>query len=381
MTLAPTAPAERIESIDILRGLALFGVLLENMQHFVSPTYAAFVASPEADLLDRAGLWMIRFTCDNKVYLLFSFLFGYGIAMQFARAAATGARFIGIHLWRMAILLLIGLAHMLVWTGDILSTFAVLGALLLLLRGASDRALGATCLGFLAAPSLALALLTAWAGLSQHAPEARQAVALDVATLDYPIRQTCFAFAMFALGLAAGRSNRLADPSGFVASTRGLLGPALALGLAANLATALLVETHDGSPLSARAVLTEATIALGGPSLALCYVFATLWCLQRPAWPARLRPFAALGRTTLTNYLLQSLIGMGILARTGLGPLGPITPPAGIALTCVLFGLQMAASHWWLARFRFGPAEWFWRSLAYGERQPLRLSGSERGRC
>ena len=166
MTLAPAAPAERIESIDILRGLALFGVLLENMQHFVSPTYAAFVASPEADLLDRAGLWMIRFTCDNKVYLLFSFLFGYGIAMQFARAAATGARFIGIHLWRMAILLLIGLAHMLVWTGDILSTFAVLGALLLLLRPASDRVLGATCVGFLAAPSLALALLAAWADLT-----------------------------------------------------------------------------------------------------------------------------------------------------------------------------------------------------------------------
>jgi len=349
VTLAPTAPAERIESIDILRGLALFGVLLENMQHFVSPTYAAFVASPEADLLDRAALWMIRFSCDNKVYLLFSFLFGYGIAMQFARAAATAARFIGIHLWRMAILLLIGLAHMLVWTGDILSTFAVLGALLLLLRSASDRALGTTCLGFLAAPSLALALLAASAGLGQLAPEARQAISLDVATLDYPIRQTCFAFAMFALGLAAGRSNHLADSPAFVASTRRLLAPALSLGLAANLATALLLETHDGSQISARAVLTEATIALGGPSLAFCYVFATLWCLQRPAWRARLRPFAAVG------------------------PLGPITPPAGIALTCVLFGLQMAASHWWLARFRFGPAEWFWRSLAYGERQ--------RGRC
>jgi len=372
VTLAPTAPAERIESIDILRGLALFGVLLENMQHFASPTYAAFVASPEAALLDRAGLWMIRFTCDNKVYLLFSFLFGYGIAMQLARAAATGAPIVGIHLWRMAILLLIGLAHMLVWTGDILITFAVLGTLLLLLRGVSDRALGATCLGFLAAPSLALALLAAWAGLAQLAPETRQALAIDVAILDYPIRQSCFAFAMFALGLAAGRSNRLADPPGFVASTRRWLAPALALGLAANLATALLLETHDGAQLSARAVLTEATIALGGPSLALCYVFATLWCLQRPAWRRRLRPFAAVGRTTLTNYLLQSLIGMGILARTGLGPLGPITPPAGIALTCVLFGLQMAASRWWLARFRFGPVEWFWRSLTYGEGQPLR---------
>ena len=373
MTLAPTAPAERIESIDILRGVALFGVLLENMQYFVSPTYAAFVASPEAGLLDRAGLWMIRFTCDNKVYLLFSFLFGYGIAMQLARGAARNESVIAIHLWRMAVLVLIGLAHMLVWTGDILSTFAVLGVLLLLLRGASDRALGATCLGFLAAPSLALALLAAWAGLTQLAPEARQAISLDVAMLDYPIRQTCFAFAMFALGLSAGRTNRLADLPEFLASTRRWLAPALALGLAANLATALLLETHDASQISARAVLTEFTIALGGPSLALCYVFATLWCLQRPAWRARLRPFAAVGRTTLTNYLLQSLVGIGILARTGLGPLGQITPPAGIALTCVLFGLQMAASRWWLARFRFGPAEWCWRSLAYGERQPFRL--------
>jgi uncharacterized protein len=178
---------------------------------------------------------------------------------------------------------------------------------------------------------------------------------------------------MFALGLSAGRSNRLADPSAFVASTRKLLGPALALGLAANLATALLLAVHDGSQLSVRALLTEASIALGGPSLAFCYVFATMWFLQRPTWRARLRPFAPVGRTTLTNYLLQSLIGIGILARTGLGPLGPITPPAGIVLTCVFFGLQMLASRWWLARFRFGPAEWVWRSLAYGERPRLRL--------
>ena len=81
---------------------------------------------------------------------------------------------------------------------------------------------------------------------------------------------------------------------------------------------------------------------------------------------------APLGAGLAAISIIGPGIGIGILARTGLGPLGPITPPAGIVLTCVLFGLQMAASRWWLARFRFGPVEWLWRSLSYLQPQPLR---------
>jgi uncharacterized protein len=376
--LAPTAPSERIESLDILRGIALFGVLLENMQHFVLPSYAAFVATPAAGALDRFGLAFIRFSCDNKVYLVFSFLFGYGIALQMLRSAAAATGFAGLHLWRMTGLLLIGLAHTLLWTGDILATYAGLGALLLLLRNRSERALHATCLGFLLAPALGLALLYAWAGAAELAPEVRRALEAQVAGYIYPMRQSCFAFAMFALGLSAGRARRLTNPADFAASVRRLLPAALVLGLAGNLASVLLLESREAAPLSASALLAEAATAVGAPALAFCYVFATIWSLGRPALRARLLPVSAVGRATLSNYLLQSLIGVGVLARTGLGPFGAITPPAGIALTFLIFGLQIALSHWWLARFRFGPAEWLWRSITYGELQPLHVADAPR---
>jgi uncharacterized protein len=373
VTLAPTPSEQRIESIDVLRGLALFGVLLENLQHFVSPSYAVIAAAPDAGWLDRGGLWIVRFCCDNKVYLLFSFLFGYGIALQMIRTAAENARFVPLHLWRMAVLFLIGFAHSMIWRGDILSTYAILGVLLLPLRRAGRQVLLGACAIGLLAPLIGLSAL---ALLAPDSAQARESLQTTVFLHVYPLRQTAFAFGMFALGLLAGRRGVLTDPAAFAAGTRRLLPAAAALGAAANLASVILMERLDQGTLSAGGVLLEASIALGTPSLAFCYVHALLWSLTRPRIRTRLQPLASVGRTTLTNYLIQSAIGVGILARTGLGPLGPITPPAGIALTVVIFGLQVAASRWWLRRFRFGPVEWLWRSASYGEIQPFRRQPS-----
>jgi uncharacterized protein len=137
-------------------------------------------------------------------------------------------------------------------------------------------------------------------------------------------------------------------------------------------AATLLMRVPQGS-LDAGGVAIELGAARGAPSLAAVYVYLVMKGLALPGPAPRLRPFAAVGRATLSNYLLQSVIGVGILARTGLGPLGPITPPAGVVLTFAIFGLQMLASRWWLARFHFGPVEWLWRTATYGSMQPLRV--------
>lgn len=367
MSLAPTAPSGRTPGVDVLRGAALFGVLFENMQHFVSPTYVAWVARPESSGLDAWALWAVRFLCDHKIYILFSFLFGYGIALQMMRAAAARSGFATLHLWRMGILLLFGVAHSLVWMGDILVTFAVLGVLLLPLRRCSDRTLGAFAVGLILTPTLASAALAVLA--DGMGPAGRDSLALAVAELAYPVRQGCFAFAMFALGLAAGRRHLLADPTRCMAAMRPAL-PALAvLGLAGN--GLVLALAKDASPLSASLAAGELAIAIGAPALAALYVYAILWAVARPRLRRRLAPLGDAGRATLTNYVVQSLIGVGILRSTGLGPLGPITPSAGIALTVAIFGIQVAASHAWLARMRFGLLEWLWRSLSYGEAQRM----------
>ncbi|TFG94452.1 MAG: DUF418 domain-containing protein, partial [Myxococcales bacterium] len=172
-------------------------------------------------------------------------------------------------------------------------------------------------------------------------------------------------FAAFALGLAAGRRRLLSSEASCERAARAL-PLVLGVGLAGNLAFAVL-EAHAPAPLAWEAVAREATLAIAAPALAFAGALLVLrWARSREG--AGLRgPLAAVGRTTLSNYLLQSAIGIGIVAR-----LGPVHPPAGLVLTLVLFGLQLAASALWLARFRFGPVEWLWRSLAYGRREPLR---------
>jgi len=362
VTLAPTPPAERDASIDVLRGAALFGVLLENLQHFTSPTYLELAASGAATPFDRIGIGALRLFCDNKVYLLFAFLFGYGIALQMLRASREGGAFVSVHLWRMAILLLIGLANVLMWTGDILTTYAVLGCLLLALRQRSDVALLRIAAGLFLAPGLAVACTAA----ASHAlPGIRPDAEALVAGLVYPVRQGCFSFAAFALGLAAGRRRLLSNEAFTKRVARGL-PLSLGVGLTGNLAFAA-IEAHGPSALSWEALTREATLAVAAPALAFAYAVVVLRWSRAHAGAGLRGPLAAVGRTTLSNYLLQSAIGTGIIAR-----LGPVHPPGGFVLTLLVFGLQLAASARWLARFRFGPVEWLWRSLAYGRLEPMR---------
>jgi uncharacterized protein len=364
VTAGPTPPAQRDAAIDCLRGVALFGVLLENLQHFAAPTYAELAASGAAGAADRIGLGAIRVFCDNKVYLLFAFLFGYGIALQMLRDARERTGFVATHLWRMACLFLIGLANFLVWSGDILTTYAVFGCALLPLRRRSDAALARLAGALLAAPTLAVAAIAAGAG-ALAGPRAE--VEAAVAGLVYPARQGCFSFAMFALGLAAGRRRLLSDP-GWLARAGRPLPLAIAAGLAGNLAFAA-IEAAGPPPLSGEAVAREATLAVAAPALAFAYAVLVLRWARRGRHPAALAPLCAVGRTTLSNYLAQSAIGTALIAR-----LGPIHPPAGLLLTLGVFAAQLAVSALWLARFRFGPVEWIWRCVAYGRREPLRAA-------
>ncbi len=76
----------------------------------------------------------------------------------------------------------------------------------------------------------------------------------------------------------------------------------------------------------------------------------------------------------LTNYLLQTVICVTFFYNYGVGFYGKVGPAAGIGLTLLIYGLQIPLSVWWLRRFRFGPAEWLWRTLTYGRLQPMRVS-------
>ena len=150
----PVLCQERIETIDILRGVAILGILIVNMGLFSQPE------GLPAGATDR----LIYFLAQEKFKALFSFLFGLGLAVQLMRAEERGAQFLPLYARRLGVLFLIGIVHfLLVWDGDILHDYALLGFVLLLFRFSSPRTLVASAAVLLAIPLLLFGLTTAYA--------------------------------------------------------------------------------------------------------------------------------------------------------------------------------------------------------------------------
>ncbi len=176
-SLRPIRPSQRFHIIDILRGFAIFGILLVNMEFFHNSFYAMVIGEYDiSSTLDQVGRWIIAFFGEGKFYSTFSFLFGLGMALQLARADEKGQRFVPFYLRRMFVLLLIGLVHAyLFWVGDILILYSVLGTVLLLFfRNRKPKTLLIWTVIFLVVPILlnaALYGLTVLSGMTLEGEE------------------------------------------------------------------------------------------------------------------------------------------------------------------------------------------------------------------
>jgi len=405
-SLGPVGEAERVEVVDVLRGFALCGILFVNIMWFKAPgSLGGFgYEGPPLDRLVAAGVFALA---QAKFFTLFSFLFGWGFATQFLRAEERGgaAGFPRRYVRRSAILGLIGVVHIVLLSeGDILLLYAVLGLLLLPLRRARPDILRRWVKWLLIVPAAAALLMTGALALGRAAPEgAAEIAAGDRETAEEfrsAARTTTAAYlepafgrsaatrvenygrnawiqlflaptvlAMFVLGLAAGRRHLTPDTAEHRALFRRVLAWGLGIGLpvaALSAAGASLLPT-----LSAlMCVWVNGTVA--GPLLAMAYGsgIALLW--QRAGWQRRLRPLAAMGRMALTNYLLQSVVATLLFYGYGLGLARRVSPSLALPIVLAILAGQLLVSGWWLRRYRFGPAEWLWRTLTYGVRQPLR---------
>ncbi|RZA36767.1 MAG: DUF418 domain-containing protein [Lysobacteraceae bacterium] len=390
-----SSPApERHDLIDALRGFALGGVLMVNLASF---TLYEFLPEPARASLptarfDTVALQLMELLVNIKFITLFSLLFGLGFSLQMERAQAKGglARFVR----RLLILLLIGALHSwFLWWGDILLTYAVTGLLLVCFRRAPD--------GLLLVCGLALALLVpplvspwmrevlvAWpkqpaayagalAAFSSNSPSVVLHGNMEMANWARVSNWAlvCFVLGRFLLGYWAGRRGLFQRPAQHRALIAGLFWGGLAVGVAmtvlqftqAGLREQVSWLNSEPSKFLIRILLRAGPLALG---IAYAAGFALLFL--HPRWQARLRVLAPMGRMALTHYLAQSVVGIVLFYGIGLG-IGPRWGLAGWLLAWgAIFAAQVVASHWWLARFRFGPMEWAWRSLTYGHRQPLR---------
>jgi uncharacterized protein len=393
-----TAPAERIEVLDVLRGFAIFGILVVNMEGFSSPGYRAEDGERLwTGLLDRMAESLIAHGAAGKFMIMFTVLFGLGFALQMQRSGARGLPFLRLQSRRLAVLLLIGIAHaLLFWWGDILIDYALAGFLLLLFRRCRPRTIlvWAIALNLLSFAELEVRTVQSLFGdasapRERSAPPASRAGAGleayrdgslgDVARqrvqdfLDHnrePYNVVPRRLSFFLLGLFVGSLGILQDVPAHRARLGRVLVWSLLVGAITHVGRYLLYR--QGLPSWTRALRLPMSI-IGNPAMACAYSVALILLFEVPAWRARLMPLAAVGRTALSNYLLQSVVCTTLFYGYGLGLYGRVGPAAGLGLSVLLYAGQVAASGWWLRRFRFGPVEWLWRSLTYGRRQPLRL--------
>jgi uncharacterized protein len=379
----PLAPWQRIEAIDVLRGLALFGVIaIHVVFEFRVDIFEQFLpASGDAAFIDRALKAILAAAVELKAFALFSLLFGAGLAIQFDRLADHPRR-TALLVRRLLVLLLIGAVHLvLIWNGDILVEYALAGLIVLpLLFGPTWLALvaaTASLLLFIAMPLLPpVVAFPSQAWIRDHIAQAAIAYGngglLDV--LAFRIREIpaisalhVLIFprttALFLFGALAWRTGILRRAS----QHRRLLLGATVGGILIGGALTLAAENTDWFGWPAR----EAIERLGAVILATGYGAAVIGLVSVP-FGQRMLPWAApVGRMAFTNYLAQSLILGWVFYGYGLGLFGRVGVTTALAIGIAVYTAEVAFSAWWLRRYRYGPVEWFWRSAMYGSWQPM----------
>lgn len=408
--MEPVSSEERLDVLDILRGFAVFGILLVNMPLYSAPaSYMRANAWPSVP--DHIAKGLIVFLAEGKFYSLFSLLFGLGLAVQMLRTEARGTRFVPLYLRRLTILLVIGLLHtLLLWWGDILHIYAVLGFWLLLFRKRQPKTLL-----IWAGTSLMISglLFISFGGIAvfrtmrlpieqrqQNAAARRELRAAETSRAiqsysegsyvevgrqrikDLQAEYTGLApyiphiFAMFLLGLYAGRRGIFRDLPAHLPFIRRVMWVGLAIGLPGNLVFATFkVELANAVQTFPLNVIVQILYLISASALCLFYASSITLLLQKRSWQERLAPLKAVGRMALSNYLLQTVIGVALFYSYGLGLYGKVGPAICLGLSVTIFLIQIVLSNWWLKRFHFGPVEWLWRSLTYLKPQRARLLG------
>jgi uncharacterized protein len=401
--VAPTGRQERISELDIIRGFALFGVLWMNvLTHADLAIPDAHLATLATAQVDVVVSFLSRWLAAGKAQALFSMLFGFGFAIFMDRVEARGADARAIYLRRMGVLFAIGLAHLfLLWSGDILHSYALAGFLLMLTRRWSDRTLlvVGVVLAVFCVPGILLFEAIAYEGVppfvaEQAAGQLRRWPLLQAAdypafvienartvwgeVYGYPTVPLFFGFILgrFMIGAWIYRRGWLQDSAQHGRAIRRWAAILIAAGLVATGSRPFLALAGVAAPEPLPILLSALTWA-GIAALALGYAAAILSLCRQEAWRRRLSGLGAAGQMALTNYVSQSVVYMFVLYGFGLGLLPYCGATFALAFSLVLFALQVAFSRWWLGRYRFGPLEWVWRSLTYGERQPMRSRAAE----
>jgi uncharacterized protein len=393
---------DRIVTLDVLRGVAVGGILVANVLGFFGIFFLAperLAALPTA-AADRVATLAEHIFVEGKFYSIFSLLFGIGFGLQLSRRGeAAVPRFRR----RLAILLAIGAVHaFLLWAGDILLLYAMLGFTMPWFARRSDRSLIRWTLGLLATPTVLYVIaLVLWTLAAQQPPPgdgprsfppaimARlEAIGTGgivdalignliylvgrwadlVATMRFPK-----VLGMFVLGLWTVRQGITLQPAEHSDTLRRWRRLGLGIGVPLNIAGTWAFEHWPYLPPSAGGLLGVVSQAIGFPLLALGYAAAI--ALAVAAGRQWLGHFEPVGRMALTNYLMHSVVCVILSYGFGFGLWWRIGAAPAMAIALVIVAIQIPLSRWWLTRYAYGPVEWVWRRLTYGQPVAMRRYG------
>ena len=423
---SPVSGGERLESLDLFRGVAVLGILVMNIYAFAMP----FPAYMNPYMMGgtqpwNLGTWVVtHIVFDQKFMSIFSMLFGAGIILMMNRAEARDARYAGLFFRRQFWLLLIGALHAyLLWVGDILFYYALIGMLVypfrklapkkLLVWGASimlvplllnyatsfyveEMLVEAAELEALEAKGTELSeeqrtTLEQWQASRPFLAPTEEDVARDLKAyrgsyadilefrvpnvLSMHLQATPFfmlwrigglmmiGMALMKLGVLSGERS-----AGFY---RRLALTGYGLGLPLTILSAVSFFSHDFDPVYTVRVGNVPNY-VGSVLVALGHVAAFALLAKAGVLSGLFGRLRAVGRTAFSNYLLHSLVMTSLFYGYGLGLYGQVPRLWQMAFVVVLLAVQLVLSPWWLSKFRFGPAEYVWRSLSYWRRQPMR---------
>ena len=393
-----------MQFLDVLRGFALFGVLVANLVWYECDmvlTRAAAAALPTSTIDTYAKTFVVFFV-DGKFITIFSFLFALGFTIQTRRATDRGSSVPLLYGRRLLVLFVLGCLHMaLLWFGDILLMYSLMGGVLLAVRrwqpGRAMVTLAAVLILFShftfelvnhatptppGAPSAAPPdstpeerLAAFRGGYPSVVRENVRLAAGDLIGAGVILFLLPEIFGRFLLGFYAGRRGWLFDLGSHRATLWRALPWLLLVGAVGNGVGVVRELTEPAAGGADRPLWPLATpiIQLGIVSMAAFYIACVALLMQGQRSGRILARLAPVGRMALTNYLTHSVVYLLIMTGVGLGAAGRFGAAACLAISVVLFACQIVVSAWWLRRFRFGPVEWAWRSLTYGRAQTMRV--------
>lgn len=412
-TLQPVSGHERVQFMDALRGFAVLGIFIANLAGFSFWSSEARAAGPWFSSFDKPMSFLHHWFIEGKFYTIFSLLFGWGIALQLDRLKNKGTGKIALIRRRLAIMLFLGLAHIiLLWPGDIVMFYALLGFVLLWMRHWSAKKLLTVGVLLVLSPiafyflKMKLSWMNAPASAMMEASNymGKKLIGqpvffneaffniikgdnyLDLIKLNtvglfqrygylFFVSRIPKVLGIFLIGYALGKNGAFSNVLRNKRLLRAILIAGFAVGLPANYMLAHYMQNEEAYfGLQWNGWYQTIWYAIGVAPLGFAYAATLALTFNARVGRKVLSVLQPVGKMAFSNYIFQSLVGVFTFYGIGFGMMGKVGPVWYTVFGVLIFTGQILISKLWLRTFQYGPLEWLWRSATYGKRQAVKRS-------